>query len=157
MVPGRVCSAVRNGRLTFCYEDGDREDITCNAIRQCRCTGTVTCKYAVNQRVEGNWEGYGDWYSGRVTARTSACAYTVRYDDGDTETGVSERNVRPASRCVFRNGMTNIEANWRGGGTWYRGRICGAGNKACTWNICFADGDRENNVPDGRIREERRN
>jgi len=53
--------------------------------------------------------------------------------------------------------MTNIEANWNGGGTWYRGRICGAGNKACTWNICYADGDRENNVPDGRIREERRN
>jgi len=162
--PGRICSAVANNRMRFCYADGDSENIECSQIGQCRCSAaatattaaparTVACTFSVNQRVSANWNGYGDWYGGRITAVNAAtCEYGVRYDDGDTESGVNQRNVRPSSTCTFRVGQ-RIQANWRGSGTWYRGRVCGRGSGQCTWRVCYDDGDAEDNVPDRLIRQ----
>lgn len=165
--PGRICSTPAHNRMRFCYGDGDSENIDCTQIGQCRCSTaqsvttvaprrTTACRYRVGQTISGNWNGYGDWYPGAIQAVNAAtCQYQVRYSDGDIERGVSETNVRVASTCQYRVGQ-RVQANWGGRGTWYTGRVCGRGTGACTWRVCFDDGDAEENVPDSRLRQPRR-
>ena len=50
--------------------------------------------FAVGDAVEGNFEGSGEWYRGKVT-KIKRHRYDIAYDDGDTEQGVKADMVRP--------------------------------------------------------------
>lgn len=69
------------------------------------------------ERVLGNWENRGFWFPGTVHQREGD-ATTVVYDDGMIET-------LPASRIRAYDWQvgTRIEGRWRGGDSWYPGRI----------------------------------
>lgn len=109
-----------------------------------------------NQQVMGNWRGRGRWYAGTVQRVVSACCYSVRYSDGDTENCVDPRNLRAArgGQCRVRNRACttgySVQANWRGYGRYYAGRVtsCIGG----MYSITYSDGDRESNVPANRLR-----
>ena len=55
----------------------------------------------VGQRVRCNWRGFGTWYAGRIvaistmTAGTGAPTYSVAFDDGDFEAGVTRDRIVP--------------------------------------------------------------
>lgn len=60
------------------------------------------CTYAFRDRVRGNYLGRGDWYPARIDKVhenandiKDACTYDLVYDDGDTEQGVTNKDLEP--------------------------------------------------------------
>ncbi|WP_421358503.1 tudor domain-containing protein [Agrobacterium rosae] len=85
--------------------------------------------------VLGNYKGAGYWFPG-VVEKLAGDKITIRYDDGDRET-VSINAVRPYDWMIG----TKVECNYKGGGSWYSGRIASlAGEKI---GIAYDDGDKE--------------
>jgi len=148
---GRGCGA----SYSINYDDGDTETgVSAARIRALRRSQSGS--FRRNQAVMGNWRGRGRWYAGVVTRVRSACCYTVRYSDGDSENCVDPRNLRRArgGQCRVRSRSCttggSVSANWRGYGRYYAGRVT-----ACIggmYSITYSDGDRESNVPASRIR-----
>jgi hypothetical protein len=54
-------------------------------------------EFAVGQRVEANFEGEGEWFTGVVEKVTEDGRYDITYDDGDEEFGVEAARVRAAT------------------------------------------------------------
>lgn len=71
-----VVQSVGGGMVALLYDDGDRESRPANQVR--------AYDWQVGTRVECNWLGRGDWYSGTIT-RLSSTALSIDYDDGDKE------------------------------------------------------------------------
>lgn len=130
---------------TIVYSDGDREtNVLESRLRPVTCLGFGQC-----DRVQVNYRGRGRWYAARISShrvRGSGCTqrYGVKYDDGDTETNVLPTNVRrmTASRSGTFRANQAIEANYRGRGRWYAGRIAQVVSPCC-YNVRYGDGDTE--------------
>lgn len=92
--PGKVSSANSNGTFDIGYDDGDSErGVTASRIRRAGGGGS----FQEGDKVEGNFGGKGQWYPGVVEAvRGSNGTYDIRYDDGDSERGVSPDRLRRA-------------------------------------------------------------
>jgi len=117
--------------------------------------------YTVCQRVKGNFQGRGRWYSGRITrvcrtnyaaacgARSaSADKYMVQYDDGDKEVLPSARIQTLAGdtyNVVTYRANQRVMGNYRGDGRWYAGVIT-AVNSRCSYNIRYSDGDTDTDM-----------
>lgn len=56
-----------------------------------------------NYRAEEQFEGRENWFEGKITkvheSSTGAITYDVEYDDGDTEEGMTTKNVRPVEEA----------------------------------------------------------
>ena len=50
--------------------------------------------YAIDSRVEGNFEGKGGFYPGTIAAVHGDSTYDIHYDDGDIEVHVCENFIR---------------------------------------------------------------
>mmetsp|Transcript_23542 Transcript_23542/g.46826 ORF Transcript_23542/g.46826 Transcript_23542/m.46826 type:complete len:354 (+) Transcript_23542:56-1117(+) len=50
--------------------------------------------FSKNDRVEANFKGEGEWYTGKVTKVWPIGTYNIAYDDGDTESHVPEEWLR---------------------------------------------------------------
>ena len=60
-------------------------------------------KFQVNDKVEANWEKKGTYYPGIISAiNKKNGTYSIQYDDGDTESGVSAKNIKSASQSTNR-------------------------------------------------------
>jgi hypothetical protein len=148
---GRGCGAHYN----IVYDDGDTETGV-SASRMRVLAGAAGGTFRARQTVMGNWRGRGRWYAATVVAVRSACCYTIRYSDGDTENCVDPRNLRAATggTCRVANRACgagySVSANWRGYGRYYAGRVtsCISG----MYTVTYADGDRESNIPAARLR-----
>jgi hypothetical protein len=73
--PGVVHSD-RNGTVAVNYDDGDREVLPSNLVKN--------YSWQVGTRVECNWKNGGKWFAGRITALRGG-ALSIAYDDGDKE------------------------------------------------------------------------
>jgi len=81
----------------------------------------------VDDRIEGNWKGYGTWYPGKIVS-IEGNKYNILYDDGDTETitdltrlikeGSKDRRCSNPLSSTFETG-TSVLARWRGKALWY--------------------------------------
>lgn len=137
---------------TIRYLDGDTE----RNVPETRIRPTVCRRMSVCDRVEGNYQGRGRWYASRVTAVGGTCAapiYTLRFDDGDTESSVGASNVRPlwsASNKPYRVDQ-RVTANWRGRGRYYAGQVTRVVS-ACCYTVRYSDGDTESCVDPTNIR-----
>jgi hypothetical protein len=96
---------------------------------------TPALAYDDGEWVLARWKGGDHWYPG-VVAGSSDGRVKVRFDDGDVDT-MPTRDVRPYS---WRAG-SRVECNWKGGGTWYKGRIVSLG--AENLRVDYDDGDTE--------------
>lgn len=45
-------------------------------------------------RIEGNYRGRGRWLRAKIRTVKSNNTYTIDYDDGETELGAREENIR---------------------------------------------------------------
>lgn len=73
--PG-VLQSVSGDRLTIAYDDGDRETLHVSAVRP--------YNWRIGSRVQCNFRGGGQWYSGRISA-LGGSSLSINYDDGDFE------------------------------------------------------------------------
>lgn len=115
----------------------------------------VVAKYKAGDKVEARWKG-GLWYKGAIAAVNADGTYDINYDDGDKESNVTEAYVRlqaaaPAAGAAAFKAGDLIEAHWKGGQVWWKGKIA-AVNADGTYNINFDDGDKESNVPAASVR-----
>lgn len=71
-----VVEKVSGGSVSIVYDDGDRETTTLEKVRP--------YDWAVGKKVECNYKGRGEWYSGRISALGGEMI-SINYDDGDKE------------------------------------------------------------------------
>ena len=125
-------------------------------------------RYKLGMLVMGNYQADGDWYSGRIVHLAEDGTYDVQYDDGDSESNVLERNIRPqvikesgipevhtgaSPNTVFIGPETPINfqigapisANYNGEGIWFTGKITHVLANG-TYGILYDDGDVEHDV-----------
>lgn len=73
--PG-VLQSVSGGRVVVAYDDGDRETMDLALVRPYNWT--------IGSKVECNFKGAGQWYSGTIASLAGA-DIGINYDDGDRE------------------------------------------------------------------------
>lgn len=135
------------------YDDGDEEsNVPDDLVRK-----IVFGEFGECHRVEGNYGGGGDWYAGRISTKDGwgeDAIYGIKYDDGDTEDGMSARYIRDLEDehdgTTYNAGDT-IQANYRARGRWYMGTI-ETRVSACCYDIAYDDGDSEDCVDPNNIR-----
>lgn len=75
--PGVIESRTGN-EVTIAYDDGTRETLPLRLVRP--------YDWRVGTRVQCQWQGGTEWYSGKITAMGSdGVTINVAYDDGDRE------------------------------------------------------------------------
>lgn len=74
--PG-IIEALKDGKVTVRYDDGDRETVSISKVRP--------YNWAIGTKVECNYKGAGDWYSGKISSLAGE-KIGIAYDDGDKET-----------------------------------------------------------------------
>jgi len=137
------------------YDDGDQEeDVDADKIRP--LTSTVS-SFRTGQRVQANYKAKGDWYPGLVRRVVDACCYSVRYDDGDTESCVDPLLMRRAATgtCEDSNDEPcragySVSANWRNYGRYYSATVTSCSQGIFT--LRYADGDTGSQVTSSRLR-----
>ena len=113
-------------------------------------------------KVEANYRGKGNWYPGKITRDRRDGTFDIAYDDGESETRVDELLIRlvggssssssSSSSSVrneggesasddFREG-SKIEADYRGKGKYYPGRITRVRLNG-TFDVDYDDGEKE--------------
>ena len=84
-------------------------------------------------KVEANFRGRGKWYPGRISRDRGDGTYDVAYDDGESEMRVGAELIRSkalegslrmsAEQKPRIEEGSKVEANYRGKGKWYPGRV----------------------------------
>lgn len=160
------------------YDDGDSErGVSEDLIRPLASTTktadsagpsdveTVSASFSVGDKVEGNYRRKGKWFPGKIRYAHRNGTFDVRYDDGDTEQNLEVQYLRPAPRRLQSSAESkepdidakafkvgdSVEANFKGRGKWLAGDIIGSHTDG-TFDIRYADGDRELRVGTGSIR-----
>ena len=55
--------------------------------------GSQSSKWKVGDKIQANWYDFGIWLPGEIIDLPGGL-YTVRYQDGDTELGISEDRIK---------------------------------------------------------------
>ena len=103
-------------------------------------------------KIEALYKGKKNWYAGvvdRYDADTET--YDVTYDDGDTEKGVKQENIRAGVGDSELDVGTRVEARYKGKKKYYPGKI--AARSGDTYDIDYDDGEKESGVARNLIRE----
>src|SRR6185312_15538209 len=130
--------------------------------------GSSKVKLSEGMKVEANYRGKGKYYPGRIRRDRGDGTYDIDYDDGETESRVKEEDIRSleaksdhrdrsplgggrgSSRVKLSEGM-KVEANYRGKGKYYPGRIRRDRGDG-TYDIDYDDGESETRVKEEYIR-----
>ena len=137
--------------------------------RSSRDRGAVSRRMEEGAKVEGNYKGKGKWYPGKITRDRRDGTFDIAYDDGESESRVDELLIRlsgvssaqmssssgrdggiEARAEDFREG-SKVEADYRGKGKYYSGRITRARLNG-TFDIDYDDGEKEVGVPRDSLR-----
>ena len=142
--PGRISSDRVDGTYDVAYDDGESEmRVGAELIRSKALEGSLRMsaeqkpRIEEGSKVEANYGGKGKWYPGRVRQIRSDGTFDINYDDGESETRVDPDLVRaiggagtgglarsPVRAVVVRiSEGDKVEANYRGKGKWYPGRV----------------------------------
>jgi len=101
--------------------------------------------YALDQKVDVRWRKGERWYSGKVTYIAPNGTYSILYDDGDRETGVTTDYMQLHRRppVVEFQQDERVEARWRKRSVFFPGRAVVAHPNQGTYDIVYDDGDIE--------------
>ena len=92
--PGLIGVAHGDGRYDLHYDDGEKETrVDGSLIRLSEAEEEPS--FVVGFKVEGNYQGMGNWYPGVIGRVNGDGTYDVRYDDGDSEKYVPLQHLRP--------------------------------------------------------------
>ena len=104
------------------------------------------------EKIEALYKGKKNWYSGVVDRYDEdAGTYDVTYDDGDTEKGVKQENIRAGVGDSELDVGTRVEARYKGKKKYYPGKV--AARSGDTYDIDYDDGEKESGVARNLIRE----
>ncbi|GBG28986.1 Cytidine deaminase [Hondaea fermentalgiana] len=131
--------------------------------------------------VEARARGSSSWRRGELTRVNADRTVNILYDDGDTERSVrpsllrrykrrgrrpdvpelssgsdSDGEDRGRKRSRDEDGNVRrgdrVEARFKGGSKWYKGRVTRVGAGGRAFDIDYDDGDKERSVPASRVR-----
>ena len=158
--PGTV-SAYEDGAYAINYDDGEKESgVSEDLIRVVEeapapAPAAASSKYSVGTKVEARFGGKRKWYAGEVT-KADGETYSVTYEDGDVEDGVSEEMIRaveeaPAAAADGKYAVgAKVEARYKGKTRFYPGVVqAHSDNK---YFIAYDDGEQEEGVEESLIR-----
>jgi hypothetical protein len=119
-------------------------------------------------KVEGNYRGRGKWFPGRIKRDRGNDCYDIDYEDGESESNVEKSLIRKMKeekqkdkKNNRRNGGsseppfsvgTRVEANFKGRGRYYPGKIKEEALGGGKYDIQYDDGETELNVDESDIR-----
>ncbi|CAM9381976.1 unnamed protein product, partial [Hapterophycus canaliculatus] len=120
--------------------------------------------FAPRDKVEARYRGRGTkFYKGKVARVNSDGTLDVDYDDGEKEIGIAAEHVRTldsakspdkerarAKPAELMEG-DRVEADFRGRGRYYPGRISRA-HRDGTYDVAYDDGEKERGIGSGLIR-----
>ncbi|CAM9167814.1 unnamed protein product, partial [Phaeothamnion confervicola] len=167
--PGTVMRVRAGGtRFDIDYDDGEKEaGVTADRLRRPprhgddrRDGGGIGGgggdgggggKLQVDDRIEANYRGEGRFYSGRVTRVRLDGTCDIDYDDGTKEERVRPAFVRRPVRAGDLAVGDRIEANYKGRGRWYGGRVARCRLDG-SYDIDYNDGEKEERVARALIR-----
>ncbi|CAB1097207.1 unnamed protein product [Ectocarpus sp. CCAP 1310/34] len=173
--PGRISRVNVDGTFNIDYDDGEKEHgVTDDLIRASdrgssqRDEGRSgqSSRLERGDRVEARYRGRGTkFYTGKISRVNSDATFDVSYDDGEKEIGIAAEHVRSLESPPSPGGRggsgraraptlmegDKVEANFRGRGRFYSGRISRV-NLDGTFNIDYDDGEKERGVTDDLIR-----
>jgi len=124
-----------------------------HATATATATAAAAAAFAVNDEVEGQYDGGNFWYRGKIARVSSDGTCDIEYDDGERENSVSAAKIRriaAPSASVF-SVDDKVEGNYRGQGKWYPGKI-GRVNNDGSCDIEYDDSEREAGVDARYIR-----
>ncbi|RYH28864.1 hypothetical protein EON65_10595, partial [archaeon] len=109
-------------------------------------------------KVEVNYGGKGKYFPGKISKARLDGTFDILYDDGDSETRVREDWIR-LQDVIHRSHLPSdeitigalVEANYRGKGTYFSGRIKKV-HLGGNYDVEYDDGDVETQVPKSSIR-----
>ena len=168
---GRIQKIHRDGTFDINYDDGEKERGVPKDMIRCldkpggrgrgRASGS---SLQTGDKVEARYRGRGTkFYKGKIARVNSDGTFDIDYDDGEQEIGIQEEHVRSLEQWSSSdNGSVHersaslregdkIEANYRGRGRYYPGRVSRV-NLDGTFNIDFDDGEKERGVTNDLIR-----
>jgi len=108
--------------------------------------------YQAGDKIVGNYQGKGKWYTGEISSVVSDCCFDIEYDDGDTESCVDPANISDhLNECDedMYPENTIVSADWKRYGRMYPARI-----DSCTsngYNLVYFDGSTETGVLESDI------
>ncbi|CAM9911399.1 unnamed protein product, partial [Choristocarpus tenellus] len=168
---GRVAHVNLDGTFNINYDDGEKErDVSEGMIRSLNRSAPDETKVARSRykdpeeidslrkghRVEARYKGRGKYYVGKISRVNSDGTVDIDYDDGEKERGLGMEHIKslesrgsPQSdqeRAGKIRVGDEVEANYRGKGRYYKGRVT-QNNLDGTFNIIYDDGDKESGVP----------
>jgi len=109
--------------------------------------------------IEARFKGGKKWFAAIVTCAYADGTFDIDYDDGDSESHVPAKFIRPlvkpgddfskpdvSDKLSFDRIGSPIKARYKGGSRWYEGNVSGK-NKDGTFNVRYGDGDVEEFIP----------
>ena len=105
--------------------------------------------------MEADYRGKGKYYPGRIVRDRRDGTYDIDYDDGEKETRVDEKLIRPLGgspkKAAKLEEGDKVEANYRGKGKWFKGKIA-RDRRDGTFDIDYDDGEKELRVDEALVR-----
>ena len=106
---GRISKSNTDGTFNITYDDGDKEvHVQKDLIKAVAHNGdsdefdpdptSSSERFPNGARVEARFRGKAKWYPGKVVRCDGDGLYTVKYDDGDVESGIEAELVRSAEK-----------------------------------------------------------
>ena len=161
--PGKIVRDRFDGTFDVDYEDGEKEtrvDKDLIRLRDAGASSSSSSKARLEEgaKVEANYRGRGKFYPGKITRVRANGTFDVDYDDGEKELGLTEDLIRlrdggvssSSSRAKLEEGA-KVEANYRGRGKWYPGKIV-RDRFDGTFDVDYEDGEKETRVAEDLIR-----
>ncbi len=147
--PGTITACNSGNTYDILYDDGERDVGVLASLIRLSVQSTETSPLEVNDKVEGNYKGFGKWYTGKIVeADNTAFKYSILYEDGETETNVPRNRIKQFDELVpvDINATIAVEdkvhGNYKGRGKWYPGKVKGVRDDGAI-DIIYDDGETE--------------
>eukprot|EP01038_Epipyxis_sp_PR26KG_P006096 gene6096-8400_t len=160
---GKIIKINNNNTYDIEYNDGDKEkQVQHGSIRVLPIlvsqetlarTGFI---YAVGLKVEGNYQGKGIWFPGKIQKVQSDGTYDIMFDDGDVVKSMEPVHIRKIGTGYELKDLYEvddlIEGNYQQGGIWFPGKVTKVDVNKKLYDVRYDDGEKESGVKHDCIR-----
>jgi len=147
-----LLAILQNGRERLVFQPHESREVRAGFFSSLwRIMGEIAAAetgaevFAIDERVDVRWRKGERWYSGRVSFIAANGTYSIEYDDGDRESGVTaeymQRHRRPP--VVRYQQDERVEARWRRRNVYFPGRVVAIYENLEAYDIVYDDGDIE--------------
>ena len=164
--PGKITRDRRDGSYDIDYDDGEKETRVDEKLIRLIGGGSASGeskssssggRLEEGDKVEADYKGKGRYYPGKITRDRRDGSYDIDYDDGEKETRVDEKLIRPLGGSPKKSSAgkleegDKVEADYKGKGRYYPGKIT-RDRRDGSYDIDYDDGEKETRVDEKLIR-----